>query len=67
MCASTIYAEKINDPDYAEAVKLFIKEEQKHGNNLGRHLDAPSKPRIKKDWEDTLFRKIRYYNTSMEI
>lgn len=65
--ASAIYAKKINDPDYVNAVKLFITEEQKHGNNLGRYLDAINKPRIQSDWGDTLFRKIRYYNTSMEI
>jgi len=65
--ASALYAQKINDPDYIEAVKLFIKEEQKHGNNLGKYLDAINKPRIKRDWGDSLFRKIRYYNTSMEI
>ena len=65
--ASTIYAKKINDPDYVDAVKLFIKEEQKHGNNLGRYLDAIHKPGIRHDWGDTLFRKIRYFNTSMEI
>ena len=65
--ASTLYAKKIHDPHYIDAVKLFIKEEQKHGNNLGRYLDAIGKPRIKRDWGDTLFRKIRYFNTSMEI
>jgi hypothetical protein len=48
-------------------VRLFIKEEQKHGNNLGRYLDRIEKPRIQKNWGDTLFRKIRYFNTSMEV
>lgn len=65
--ASTLYAAKINDPDYVVAVKLFIKEEQKHGTNLGNYLDAIHKPRIKNNWGDTLFRKIRYFNTNMEI
>ncbi|MBO9700438.1 MAG: ferritin-like domain-containing protein [Sporocytophaga sp.] len=65
--ASTLYANKIGDPDYIDAIKLFIKEEQKHGGNLGRYLDAIDQPRIKKDWGDSLFRKIRYYNTNMEI
>jgi hypothetical protein len=65
--ASTKYAAKIGDPLYVDAVKLFIKEEQKHGNNLGRYLDAVGKPRIKKNWGDTLFRKIRYFNASMEM
>ena len=65
--AASMYAKKIKDPDYLEAVKLFIKEEQKHGNNLGMYLDAIQQPRIKKDWGDSLFRKIRYFNTNMEI
>jgi hypothetical protein len=65
--ASAIYSRKIGDTDYLDAVKLFIKEEQKHGNNLGRYLDANKKPRIKKNWGDSLFRKIRYFNTSMEL
>ncbi|MEP6465986.1 MAG: ferritin-like domain-containing protein [Parafilimonas sp.] len=65
--ASAIYAKKINDTNYVDAVKLFIKEEQKHGNNLGKYIDAIGQRRIKKDWGDTLFRKIRYLNTSMEI
>ena len=65
--AAGIYAERTKDPAYLDAVRLFIKEEQKHGNNLGRYLDLIKKPRIKKNWGDTLFRKIRYFNTNMEI
>lgn len=64
--ASKKYAQQHNDPYYTDAVKLFIKEEQKHGNNLGRYLDAIQQPRIKKDWGDTIFRTIRGINTSME-
>jgi hypothetical protein len=65
--AAIIYAKEISDADYVRAVRLFIKEEQKHGNNLGKYLDAINKPRIKNNWGDTLFRKIRYFNTSMEL
>jgi hypothetical protein len=65
--AASLYAQKANDPEYVDAVRLFIKEEQKHGNNLGKYLDAIQQPRIKRNWGDTLFRKIRYFNTSMEI
>jgi hypothetical protein len=65
--AAALYAKKIGDPDYVEAVQLFIREEQKHGNNLGKYLDAINRERIKNNWGDTLFRKIRYFNTSMEI
>lgn len=65
--AATRYAEKMDDPAYLEAIKLFIVEEQKHGNNLGRYLDLIGQPRIKKDWGDSLFRQVRYFNASMEI
>jgi len=65
--AATNYAIKIGDSDYVKAVHLFIKEEQKHGSNLGKYLDAIHKPRIHKNWGDSLFRKIRYFNSSMEI
>jgi hypothetical protein len=64
--ASSSYAKKIDDPFYIKAVQLFIKEEQKHGENLGRYLDMIEQPRIKKNWGDTLFRKVRYLNNSME-
>lgn len=65
--ASATHAAKTGDPHYLEAVKLFIKEEQKHGNNLGRYLDITGQQRITHNWGDTLFRKIRYFNASMEI
>jgi len=64
--AATRHALQIGDPDYVQAVRLFIKEEQKHGENLGRYLDAIGQKRIKKDWGDTLFRRVRHLNTSME-
>lgn len=67
IAASEKYAHRISDPNYVDAVKLFIKEEQKHGNNLGHYLDSIGQPRIKKDWGDTIFRKVRYFNTNMEI
>lgn len=65
--ATRRHANRINDPLYVDAVKLFIKEEQKHGSNLGRYIDAIGEERTKKDWGDTLFRKVRYLNTSMEL
>lgn len=67
LIAAKKYSESNNDPMYVEAVKLFIKEEQKHGNNLGRYLDLIGERRIQKDWGDSLFRKIRYLNHSMEL
>ncbi|HEY5408678.1 MAG TPA: ferritin-like domain-containing protein [Ginsengibacter sp.] len=65
--ASKKYAEKIDDRLYVTAVELFIKEEQKHGNNLGKYLDAIGEDKLTKNWADTLFRKFRYFNSSMEL
>lgn len=67
LAAATKHAKAINDPTYIDAVKLFIKEEQKHGSNLGTYLDKIGETRAKVDWGDALFRKIRYFNTSMEL
>jgi hypothetical protein len=65
--AARRYADKTHDMIYPLAVELFIKEEQKHGNNLGRYLDLIGEKRVQKDWGDSLFRKIRYHNNSMEL
>lgn len=64
--AASRYALRTGDPAYLEAVVLFIKEEQKHGGNLGRYLDAIGEKRIDWNWGDALFRAVRYFNTSME-
>ncbi|HTK21917.1 MAG TPA: ferritin-like domain-containing protein [Mucilaginibacter sp.] len=67
IAASTKYAYAIGDLPYIEAVKLFIKEEQKHGNNLGMYLDRIGQSQVKKNWGDSLFRRVRYFNANMEI
>ena len=67
LAAAAKFACKTDDPEYVEAVKLFIKEEQKHGRNLGTYIDLIGQKRAQKDWGDTLFRKIRYFNKSMEL
>ena len=64
--AGNIYANKIGDKFYVKALQLFIKEEQKHGNNLGKYLDLIGQPRIQKNLGDSMFRKIRHLNTSMK-
>jgi len=67
LVAANKYASRINDPEYVEAVKLFIREEQKHGSNLARYVDLLGEQRARSDWGDTLFRKLRYFNSSMEL
>jgi hypothetical protein len=66
MSAARLYAAKVRDPQFIEAVRLFIREEQRHGENLGRFLDLAGVPRAKKDWGDSLFRAARYALRSME-
>lgn len=67
LAAAAKYAERTNDPEYVEAIRFFIKEEQKHGANLGKYIDAIGEERTQLDWGDWLFRRVRYFNTSMEL
>jgi hypothetical protein len=65
--AATRHAEAVGDAEYPEAVRLFVAEEQKHGRHLGRYLDLIGEPRLTRNWGDTLFRRVRYHNASMEV
>jgi hypothetical protein len=64
--AAERYGKRIGDPDYAAAVERFIREEQFHGESLGRVLDLAGDGRRGRDWGDRLFRIARYALTSME-
>ncbi len=65
--AAKNYAQRIKDPQYVDVIELFIKEEQRHGGDLGRFLDLAQIPRLKDNWGDTMFRKVRYALPTMEI
>lgn len=67
IAASKKHALTTNDPHFLLAVQLFIKEEQKHGESLGKYLDKLGEKRIQKNWGDSLFRMVRYFNTNMEL
>jgi hypothetical protein len=64
--AAARYAEQVGEPDYLGAVELFIREEQRHGELLGRFLDLAGAGRRAADWGDRLFRAARYCLTDME-
>ena len=64
--AAARYAERVGDADYPEAIDLFIREEQRHGEMLGRFLDLAGPGRVQADWGDYLFRAARYCVTDME-
>lgn len=66
LTAATRYARSVGDPDFLGAIKLFIAEEQKHGENLGKYLDLVGVPRLKFDLGDWMFRRVRYLLASIE-
>lgn len=49
------------DQDYHEAIKVFIKEEQKHAAILMRFMKQEGIPSIKDHWTDSAFRKLRKF------
>lgn len=65
--AAERYAARANDPVYVEAVKLFIAEEQRHGEALGRFLDLAGVPRKRRDLGDSVFRLFRHLRLRMEV
>jgi hypothetical protein len=67
LAAAADYAATVGDPDFLDAIRLFIEEEQRHGADLGRFLDLAGVPRAGCDWGDALFRFARYLVPRMEV
>jgi hypothetical protein len=61
------HADRIGDPGFVDAIELFIAEEQRHGEELGKFLDAAGVPRAKRDLGDSLFRVFRHFMMRMEV
>lgn len=57
-CARS-HSEEFGDPEYYEAIVLFIKEEQRHARELGRFMQLNGIPTISRTWTDTVFRFLR--------
>jgi hypothetical protein len=53
------YARQANDPSFAAALELFIKEEQQHSSYLAAFMESQGIPRASHHWVDTVFRKLR--------
>jgi hypothetical protein len=64
--AAARHARRTGDALFTEAVDLFIREEQRHGELLGRFLDLSGAGRVRANWGDHLFRATRYWLTNME-
>ncbi|QEL15690.1 ferritin-like domain-containing protein [Limnoglobus roseus] len=67
LVAAHRYAAAANDPDFVEAIRLFIGEEQRHGELLGRFLDLAGVGRAATTWGDSFFRAARHALPSMEV
>lgn len=65
--AADRFATETDDPAYREVIALFIREEQRHGALLGRILDDAGIPHRQVDWGDSLFRRLRYSITDIEV
>jgi hypothetical protein len=64
--AAARYAVRAGDPHFAEAMSLFVAEEQGHGELLGRFLDSIGVPRKRFDLGEFLFRMCRHGLTRVE-
>ena len=53
------HAAEAGDPDYVEALGLFIAEEHRHARDLGRVLDLSGIGRVTHSWPDSVFRWMR--------
>ncbi|NEA61509.1 ferritin-like domain-containing protein [Streptomyces sp. SID12488] len=52
-------ADQAGDADYAQAVRLFVAEEQNHARLLARLLAAGGVPTLTGHWSDTVFVRLR--------
>jgi hypothetical protein len=61
------YARRTGDRDYLEAMRLFIREEQRHSRELARFLILNSIPLTEADSLDGVFRWMRHLGATLEI
>ncbi|MFE7169377.1 ferritin-like domain-containing protein [Streptomyces sp. NPDC057616] len=52
-------ADEAGDPDYGQAVRLFVREEQNHARLLARLLAAGGMPTLNGHWSDAVFVRLR--------
>jgi len=53
------YGRRVNDPLFADALDLFIKEEQQHSRYLAAFMESQDIPLLPRHWVDSIFRKLR--------
>jgi hypothetical protein len=53
------YGRAANDPLFAGALDIFIREERQHSRYLAAFMQSQSIPVVQKHWVDTVFRRLR--------
>jgi hypothetical protein len=53
------YSRAVDDPQFSEALALFVKEEQRHSAHLLRFMRAQGIPALSSHWVDSVFRHLR--------
>lgn len=53
------YADRVGDPHYAEAIRLFFAEENRHAGYLACYLGLHGVRPIGRSWTDFIFRRVR--------
>lgn len=56
---ASAYGERVGDPHYAEAIRLFFAEENRHAAYLARYLRLQGVEPIGRSWTDFVFRRVR--------
>jgi hypothetical protein len=56
---AAVHAERTDDPEYLEAMRLFVREEQRHARTLGRFLRLAGIEPLQRSRLDTAFRLLR--------
>jgi hypothetical protein len=59
MARAMAYGKRIGDAHYAEAIRLFFAEENRHAAYLARYLRQIGVELIGKSWTDFVFRRVR--------
>ncbi len=53
------YSRAAGDPDFVDALQLFVKEEQRHSAHLLRFMEREGIAAVSSHWVDTIFRRLR--------
>ena len=59
MARARAFAKATGDALFPEALRLFIREEQRHSGQLLRFMRAQGIPSVAKHWVDSVFRRVR--------